>query len=261
MRQFLARRPVRSDLLTTLRRLGLSTGLKVCLDAGDAASYTSGQSWLDRSGNGQDFFLGADGSATATDPTFAGSAGRLSASEYWSVDGGDYFTYDSANESWMNDMHKAAAKFSFAAAIYGPPVNSAIFGTNGGLTVNTGCHLYSAGTGNYVFNAVNAGVLAYNWDTGLVATAGWQVVAISIDDAASSGVATLNGGGSTKSGAYSSPAAGASTYTLQVAARGNGSLPLGSGGRIGWAAFWSGYALSGREMRALFDATRARFGI
>ncbi len=67
------------------------------LDATIAASYTSGQTWANlietpADGTGQtyyDFWLGVDGSATATDPTFTGSADDPAA--YFAHDGGDYF--------------------------------------------------------------------------------------------------------------------------------------------------------------------------
>ena len=48
----------RMPAITMLRRLGLTNGLKLCLDAGDANSYTSGEPWLDTSGNGYDFNRG-----------------------------------------------------------------------------------------------------------------------------------------------------------------------------------------------------------
>ena len=77
----------------------LTTNLKLCLDAGDINSYSgSGQKWLDRSGLGHDFFLGVDGSANTDDPTFNGSPGNASSNEYFSVDGGDFFRYDSTGE-------------------------------------------------------------------------------------------------------------------------------------------------------------------
>src|SRR5688572_16443964 len=47
-----------NNLYQEIQGLGLTTGLQFSLDAGSADSYTSGQSWLDLSGNGQDFFRG-----------------------------------------------------------------------------------------------------------------------------------------------------------------------------------------------------------
>ncbi len=105
--------------------LGLTTNLKLCLDAGDPASYSSGQKWLDRSGGGYDFHLGATSSSEASDPTFNGVAGRQSDAEYFSGDGGDYFTYDSNSETWMRDFHKAGA-ITALAVVYVPSDSAVI---------------------------------------------------------------------------------------------------------------------------------------
>ena len=69
-------------------------GNLVChLDAGDADSYSgSGQIWSDLSVEGNDFYLGATSSSQASDPTFNGAAGGESSGEYFSLDGGDWFT-------------------------------------------------------------------------------------------------------------------------------------------------------------------------
>ena len=103
-----------TELITTIRRCGLTTGLKLCLDKGDANSYASGQSWLDVSGNGYDFFLGATGGAEASDPTSNGTAGGRSPEEYWSFDGVQFFRLASANPTWVNNFHKDNAKFTLA---------------------------------------------------------------------------------------------------------------------------------------------------
>ena len=95
-----------------INALGLTGGLKLVLDAGDVSSYSSGQSWLDLSGNGYDFYLGDTSSSESSDPTFNGTPGNLSTSEYFAFDGGDYFIYDSANETWMQNIHKDNAKFT-----------------------------------------------------------------------------------------------------------------------------------------------------
>jgi len=43
-----------------IRQLGLDDSLALCLDAGDGASYTSGQLWLDTSGEGIDYYFGVN---------------------------------------------------------------------------------------------------------------------------------------------------------------------------------------------------------
>jgi hypothetical protein len=110
--------------LNILGRLGLTTGLQLCLDPGERASYPgSGQTWTDRSGQGNDYFRGADNTATTDDPTFNGTAGNLSASEYFSVDGGDYFT-QTADQSFADNWRQNNAAFSILALYYPPSVGS-----------------------------------------------------------------------------------------------------------------------------------------
>lgn len=109
----------RPSMLYAVQRLGLTANLKLCLDAGAANSYASGQKWLDLSGNGYDFNRG-DGSTSSTFPTFNGTVGALSGSEFWGLDGGDFFTYDSANETWMNALHKDNQSWSLATWFYAP---------------------------------------------------------------------------------------------------------------------------------------------
>ena len=60
-------RPQRT-MKETLTLLGLTTNLKLCLDAGDLASVASGSQtkWLYVSGGGYDFFRGTDGTSQAS---------------------------------------------------------------------------------------------------------------------------------------------------------------------------------------------------
>lgn len=73
--------------LAAITRLNLSSGLKLCLDAGDAASYPgTGQSWLDVSGQANNFFLGANNTVTTDDPSFSGTPGGLTANESFTLE-------------------------------------------------------------------------------------------------------------------------------------------------------------------------------
>ena len=102
---------VKKTLLEIITEASLTTNLKLCLDAGDMASWPgSGTKWLDRSSGGYDFFLGTNGSTAA--PTFNGTPGDKTASEYWTGNG-CYFNYDSTNEAWMQAMAKDGATFSY----------------------------------------------------------------------------------------------------------------------------------------------------
>jgi len=103
--------------LNDINQAGLGDNLTMCLDAGAAGSYTSGQSWLDLTDNNADWHFGANASSASDDPTFNGSAGGLSSSEYMSTDGGDRFRLHTLPSN-MNDWNQAGSVFSFATWWY-----------------------------------------------------------------------------------------------------------------------------------------------
>jgi hypothetical protein len=266
--------PTMSQILTTL---GLTTNLRLVLDASDAASYTSGQSWLDRSGNGYDFFRGADGSATASDPTFNGIAGGRTSSEYWSFDGGDYFTYDSANESWMSNYNKNNATGTIIAWLYtgaasSPTAGDAIAST---LPRNLGITEYG-----FTFRMVltsGAGALEMVAESGTVANgilktsiitlsaSAWQMVAVSFNEASNSCVFAIGkaSGFASESTTYTfgSTAANDAGNTLHIASDALAAQVFASGRRLASVVMWEGTALSAANLEAIFTATRGKFGI
>jgi len=131
-----------NSAIAAARKLGLSSSLKLCLDAGDAASAPSSPTkWLDLSGNGYDFNLGADGTHPGTDePTLNGTPGQ--AGTYFGFDDSDFFTCDAANEAWMQNLHKDNALLTIVSWVYptedgGAGVNG-LFGTGGNSSSQTG---------------------------------------------------------------------------------------------------------------------------
>lgn len=253
-----------ADLLYVLRKLGLTSNLRLCLDAGDAESYSSGQSWLDRSGNGYDFFRGADGSATGSDPTFNGTAGGRSSAEYWSFDGGDYFTYDTTNETWMQNLHKNNALFTLLMWWYVTSGDTlALWGSNGGAgSTGTGMHIYHSASA-LRFRVVNATATVLDTTSGLTIPTGWVMIGLSVDEAAgaSGGLWFCNGNTETFDTTYSSPSSGNASNTMQIAARGNASNPSANGTRCAQFMAWEGRALTLGEIQAVFQVTRSRFGV
>lgn len=252
------------NALDVLTQLGLTTGAKLILDAGDAASYSSGQSWLDRSGNGYDFFRGTDNTSQASDPTFNGSAGGLSASEYWSFDGGDYFTYDSTNETWMQNLHKDNAVFTLMTWVRLGSVGTTqgLFGSYGSPATNIGIFfcVTSANTLSLLM-ANGSGSLGYNQATVATLSADtWYCLGIRMVE----GVGMnwfINGATETDSANYGSPSASNASLTMQIGARGGGANPLLSGSRMAMAMVWEGTALSTDQMTSIYSATRGRFGV
>lgn len=262
-----------TTLLTALQNAGLTTNLQLCLDAGDAASYTSGQSWLDRSGGGYDFLLGATGGSEASDPTFTGTVGNpLNA--YWSFDGGDYFTYDSANETWMQNLHKNNAAFSivaFGVFIGNALSNAHICGTAGSVTTNTGIgwDLKGGGSNTLSFYANNGSGNALSITTDNVySSSSIQMLGISINEAsgAGGGFVYANGGYAQVSGAntfdatYSSPSAGSASFTMQIMAGGNALSPAQNNAKLHCFGVWS-TALTKANMDSIWSRMRGRFSI
>ncbi len=264
-----ALREARTSLLGAASRLGLSSGLQLCLDAGAAASYDPGVStdkWFDLSGNGCDFYRGSGTGSDSADPIFNGSAGRLSASEYFASDGGDYFTYDSANETWMTNLHKDNAAFSACFWIYRAvsAANWGFFGTRGTASGNTGV-IFNVTTASDILQFVcsNAGASALSVNgTASLSAGAWHFVGLIVDEAAGGTASKLYLDGAVESfnGTYSSPSSGTATATLQLGSRGNGNQPIENGGRIAACAFWSAVKTTA-DFDALFAVTRGRFGI
>ena len=244
--------------------LGIGTALEICADVGDSSSYDgSSQTWLDLSGNGYDFFRGTTNGADATDPTFNGSSGGLSSADYWSFDGGDYFTYDTTNETWMDNIHKDNALFSYICWIY--PAGAAQNGICGTAQPTTQVGFGSnINTSNGVlnFNISNgSGTLARSISPNLGAADGaWQMAAYSIDEAGDVYTAFLNGTSATGAASYSSPSAAAATNTFRIATRGGASTPPPNGARMAMYLAWS-RALSLSEITAFYAASRWRFGV
>lgn len=249
---------LRKDLREIIDGLGLSTGLKLALDAGDSSSYTSGQSWLDLSGNGYDFFRGAGSGAAADDPTFNGSAGGLSSSEYWSGDGGDFFTYDAANETWMQNLHKDSAKFTFCAWAYpagsalNPLLNTAALNASN-IGIMMGAFTNFSVSGLYVMDG--SGSYAYFVDGPAIAASAWQLISFSVDEAAGTGSAQVNGTVNAITPTYTTPSAASASRTTRLF----DACP--SGARIGGVMAWEGVALTAAQLKSVFTATRGRYGV
>jgi hypothetical protein len=245
-------------LLTRLNELVLTNSLQAAFDAADGRSYTTGTKWLDLAGSGYDFDV--------TGATFTGTANEWSGSEYFAFDGGDYLTYDTTNEAWMETLHKNNAVWTFAAWFYLPAaltVTNRLMGTGGNNTANVGVEagLTSAGNPNLTVrnaasNALSAGI------TSTLTNSAWNFVAWAIDESVGAAGLTVqqNGEFSTANSTFTTPSASSATYTMQLGAGGNNALPLEAGFRMAQAAFWT-RRLSQTELTRLFNNTRGRFGV
>lgn len=255
----------RGDAAYIIRRLGLATNCKLVLDAGEASSYTSGQSWLDLSGNGYDFFLGSTSGAAANDPTFTGTAGQRTSGEYWSFDGGDFFRYDTTNETWMENIHKDNAIFTLAAWVY--PVNATttnmLWGDHNSSGVTVGVHWCYDATEALIFAVTNGSGISFSDTSTITLTqSAWNFVALSLNEAtgASGGFHYKNGTSDTFTSTYTSPSASSAAATAEIAA-GAGAFPLENGSRLGMFMAWEGTALTTGDLDNIYAATRIRYGV
>lgn len=256
----------KGTMIEVLNALGLQSGLQLCLDAGDAASYDgSSQTWTDRSGNGYSFYRGSGSGADAADPTFNGTSGNQTASEYFSFDGADLFTLNQANPSWVNNAHKNSAQLTIAAWVWINTTNNyngiiGDVGTSGGgwnIAVNPNSTFGFASVrddGNASMTLTSSAVITED---------AWQFLLVSFDEQAGTGFLRLNGTNENKTATMVSPSSNNSDTELRI---GCGGLPsagfdeIESGGRVATVAAWS-RVFTSDEATSLFEATRTKFGV
>lgn len=251
-------------MFSAIERLGLTSGLKLCLDASDINSYSgAGQSWLDTSGNGYDFFRGSTSASQATDPTFNGVAGAQSSSEYWSFDGGDYFTYDTADETWMQNIHKNNAQFTLCAWVYlGAVANMAVAGTTS-TDPAKGCWAMGVSAASKLeIDILNTSGSAYEaLSTQTVSVNAWSFLGVSINESAGTGTLQVGDVQQAITPTYSSPLSTNSDAPMQIGAAGSSLQPLANGSRVAIFSAWEGASLLSGDMLSIYNATKSKFGL
>jgi hypothetical protein len=252
-----------SSLLQAITRQNLLTNLRLCLDAGDSASLPAASTkWLDTSGNGYDFFRGTSGSSESTDPTINGTPNGRSANEFLSFDGGDYLSYDTTNETWMQNIHKSGARFTFFtwAMFSGFSATQGLFGDSISTGSNTGFR-WSVTTTSLQLVITNAGAEPLNkGSVHSIPASTWRCLALSVDTVANTFLTMDHGNYNSSTATYTSPSTGSATSQCCIGSRGSGELPLLNGGRMAEFAAWEGRALTQSEIDNLFSASRRRFG-
>lgn len=260
-----------TDALYIARKLGQTANLRLCLDPGASASYDgTSQTFFDLSGGGNDYYRGTTSGSESTDPTFNGTAGRLTSGEYFSTDGTSRLTLVSGtNPSFAEQVHKDNAVFSIAMMLKSPAPGGSYqspIGTRGSGVSCPGFELYIDPTSHFGFIAAKASNVAVKQLTmsATVTSAAWTFLAISLDEAVGTGGALLmrNGTIETFSSTYSSPTTDAAFNPLELLNAGGGStfLPMKNGGALGPVWFWD-KALKAGELRALYQAIRGRYGL
>lgn len=250
-----------SSLRETVNALGLTTNLKLLLDAGDLASVASGSQtkWLDVSGGGYDFFRGSDATSQASDPTFNGTVGAQSANEFWSFDGGDYFTYDTTNESWMDALHKDSAAFTILGWAKLTTSDFPLFATGSpGVRVN-----FSQTASTVTFNVGNSTGPSFRAFTGLMSATiptGDTFFAIRVDEANNTWSVVFNATATTDTCTYTSPTTSSSSTTMTIATGDIGS-PAPSGSRLYSLALYQATALTTTQIASVYNASKGKFGL
>lgn len=251
--------PVEGAVFKAIKARGLTSGLKLVLDAGDAASYPgTGTVWHDISGGDYDFNF----AASANDPAFSGSAGANSAGEYMVYDGNDWHTYDTTAETWMSNLHKDNAVWSMIAGVYLPAATNVIYPWDSSDSLNHhGVQIGCSGTGGVNFfvdvRHGSGSALTLISTTELNDSAAWNFVGFSMDEASStSGVMQVNGTSETgKTVTYSSPSSSAATAPRLGATQSVGIQSANT--RMAFLAFWEGTAIGATALTNLYNDIKA----
>jgi hypothetical protein len=258
------------SVLSVIQSLGLAANLKLCLDAGDVASYGSGQTWADRSGGATDFYLGTGSGSDAADPTFNGVAGGLSKNEYWSFDGGDIFSLVAAsNPAWAQTFHKNNALLTIMTAFYSASSSDETICATGSQSSLIGFAFLRRGTApNHITftTTTTSGTTVLNATSSSANAPGsaWNIIGVSVDEAAgaSGGTFFANGTTETFNATYASPSASSAGANLAISSWGGVSTSgaFKSGSRLAWLAAWDA-ALTASQMQQIYSAMQGRLGI
>lgn len=266
-------------LMSAIERVGLTSGLQLCLDAGDVNSYNgSSQTWSDVSGNSNHFYRGSGSGSDAADPTFNGAAGAQSSSEYFSSDGGDAF-WQASSLTFMQAWHKNNAQFAVAGWVYMPAGETTKnyfvlrnvrditdtgvligFTPLGGSVSGEGFLLVDNGSTEQYF---------FTEDSNKITEGGWMFFAASFSEGSGSSFFMYNGVADVVPDTFVSPSAsnapnGVSIWGTPDAAgtglESDAVSKVPSGSRINSLAAWSGF-LTQSQVSSLYNSTKGRFGL
>jgi hypothetical protein len=254
-------------MLSAIQRLGLTTDLVLCLDAGDAASYDgSSQTWTDVSGQGNSFFRGSTSASQASDPTFNGSAGSQSASAYFSFDGGDWLTESSAH-TFADSWHKNNAVWTFVMVFYrvSDAAHAIFYNSDGTTEHGVGIQIAGSDQAPFVnaFNGSGSAALSLNPSAALALTKNaWNFYAVALNEATGANGATVrvNGNSESLTSTYSSPSSTNPTRATLIGATGDTSLPLPSGSRLAAVAAWN-TRLTDTNLENLYTLLKAKYSL
>jgi hypothetical protein len=252
------------SFVTALTDLGLTTNLVLALDAGDSNSYSgAGQQWSDVSGQGNSFNRGLTSSAESEDPAFNGSAGMLSASEYFLFDhASPADRMSSVSTTTFDDSwHKNNAALTLALAIYIPSSGASTLrrlGTNYTTPTGNPGFFFEIDTSNQLKVASWNGSADSSdyWGNVNSIDDNWAIIIVSINEAGGAGAShwNVNGAISTFNASYTSPSSTNPPINWVIGAG------LYSGTRLGAYFAWN-RTLSQAETASVFSVMRTRYGL
>ena len=253
------------SFLGLLTAEGHDANVLAALDAGDINSTDgSSQTWTDPSLNGGDFYRGTDGTSEGSDPTHNGTPGGLSESEYWSFDGGDYFT-EAADDWGDHPMSKNSAAYTwvFVCEIADLSNYWFFFGNVGGSgAAELGLYFdttITTGTMDLVVRRNNspAGNAIVASSTANITAAQMQFIAISVDEASGAGHFYVDGAEETFTSTYSSPNASSSVTPMTLCFSQQLSSSFWPSGSKLWGTCILDKGLSVAEMDSLYASFSA----
>lgn len=247
-------------------------------DAGLLASYAGGgaQKWADivtspADGSAQtdyDFYLGTTSGATGSDPTFHGTPGNNSASEYWSFDGGDLFTLVGNDTTFLNSLHKDAALFTWYAFLrsgpdFGLTGSLNAFGTRNSSGTTRGIEIIgSSGSGTsdgklqFVMGNGSVSQTVAQSGNNFIPISTNMLLAVSYNESTGAGIMYRNysGGKSVYSftQAYVSPSSSSAGAKAEIMGLGGGSEPTGPGQKL-WRTGMFNAALTEANLDGLYS--------
>ncbi|UOK73022.1 hypothetical protein [Ancylobacter polymorphus] len=253
-------RPV-PTLKSIIAGLSLPTP-NIVLDAGDPASYTSGNTWVDVQ-NANNVYVGDDGSGFGAFPSLEGGVGALSSAFAMTSISRSLFR-STGTPSYAESWHKNNGAFTVAALIYVPAWSSGqgvyLFSTCSGATSSVGLRstLRPASAARQMVLDVVKGsggaALSQIGDvTAYLVDSAWNFVAIAIDESVGSNGLTFhcNGQNVQANSTYSSPSASASSGPYDV----SGPIAGTNGNKIKMFAGWSS-RLTTTQLGDLYNRVR-----
>lgn len=256
-------------LLSSLTTASLLTSLDLCLDAGDTNSYGgTGQTFTDVSGDNNDFALGATSGSSTDDPTFNGTAGDLTSSEYFSFDGGDFFEGTvTPPPSPLHQLHFSDAEWSMIMAVFiptGGTDDDSVFwigdtGSRRGVVVN----VLTAET-LQVQRLWNSGpVQTYHTSTATLTANAWNVIGVALHEGGGTNTSAIYINGTTETfTATNSGGDGTASDNWTIFSRDTGATRnMASGSRFGAMALWGGRTLSTTQLGTASADLETRFGV